>query len=239
MLRPMPRLARFVAIVSLIVLPPAVAAAQMGQGPPTPLATDLAKVPVGSWAQYNMTMGTMPPMNMKMALVGHAAAGNTLEMAVEGGPAAKVGGKIITQMTLSPGSEGKVQKLILQMGAGDPMEMPVEAAQGKQFTKPDPKTLVKAETIKVAAGSFKTKHYRDKTPQGDTIDYWVSESVAPIGLVKFETSQSSPMVGGPIKMELAATGKDAKTSITKAPKPFDRDAFVKQMTGGAGAPAAH
>ena len=243
MLRPMPRLARFVAMLSLIVLLPAVAAAQMGQGPPTPLAVDLAKVPVGSWAQYNMTMGTMPPMTMKMALVGRAAAGNTLEMAVEGGLAAKAGGKIITQMTLPAGSDGKVQKLVLQMGQSDPMEMPVEAAQGKQFTKPDPKTLVKTETIKVAAGSFKTKHYRDKTPQGDTVDYWVTESVPPIGMVKFETSQSNPMVGGPIKMELSAVGKDAKSSISKAPKPFDRDAFMKQMTAGAGpgagAPAAH
>ena len=42
---------------------------------------------VGSWAKYNMTMGTMPPMTMKMALVNRSAAGNTLEMSVEGGMA--------------------------------------------------------------------------------------------------------------------------------------------------------
>ena len=69
-------------------------------------------------------------------------------------------------MTLAPGSTGNVQKLVLQVGANDPMEMPVEGAQAHQFAKPDPKTLVKEETIKVAAGSYKTKHYHDKTPAG-------------------------------------------------------------------------
>ena len=93
--------------------------------------------------------------------------------------------------------------------------------------------------MKVAAGSYKTKHYHDKTPQGDTVDFWVSESVAPLGLVKIEmTQKSNPMINGPIKMELAAVGKDAKTTITKKPKPFDQDALIKQMTGGAGAAAA-
>ena len=232
----MSRLARLALAVVLGLLP-AVASAQMSQGPPTPLAVDLSKIALGSWAKYKTTMGTMPPMSTKMALVNRTPAGNTLEMSVEGGLVAKAG-NIITQVTLSPGESGDVSKLILQVGANDPMELPVEGGQTHQFTKPDPKTLVKAETIKVAAGSYKTKHYHDKTPQGDTVDFWVSESVAPIGLVKMEmTQKSNPMITGPIKMELAATGKDAKTGITKPPKPFDQAALVKQMTGGA-APAA-
>ena len=49
---------------------PTVAFAQQpGQGPPMPIAVDLAKVPVGSWADYTMTMGQLPPMKMRMALV--------------------------------------------------------------------------------------------------------------------------------------------------------------------------
>jgi hypothetical protein len=234
MLRPMLRSARLLVFAALLIVP-AAAWAQMSQGPPTPLAVDLAKVTVGSWAKYNMTMGTMPPMSMKMALVSRAAAGNTLEMSVEGGLAAKAG-TVVTQMILAPGSEGNVQKLILQVGANDPMEMPVQGAQGKQFAKPDPKKLVKEETVKVAAGSYKAKHYHDKTPQGDTVDYWVSESVAPLGLVKIEmTQKSNPMINGPIKMELAANGKDAKPTISKKPKPFDQNVLVKQMMGGEGA----
>lgn len=232
----MPRLARLLALVALSVFP-SVASAQMSQGPPTPLAVDLSKIALGSWAKYKTTMGNLPPMSTKMALVKRTPAGNTLEMSVEGGPVAKAG-NIITQVTLSPGESGDVSKLILQVGANDPMELPVEGGQTHQFTKPDPKTLVKAETIKVAGGSFKTKHYHDKTPQGDSVDFWVSETVAPIGLVKMEMNQkSNAMIAGPIKMELAATGKDAKTGITKPPKPFDQSALMNQMTGG-GAPAA-
>jgi hypothetical protein len=236
MLRPARLLVLSTLLTSSLLTAPAAAWAQMAQGPPTPLAVDLGKMPVGSWAKYNMTMGTMPPMSMKMALVSRAAAGNTLEMSVEGGLAAAAG-SVVTQMTLAPGSEGSVKKLILQVGANDPMAMPVEGAQGKQFSKPDPKTLVKEETVKVAAGSYKAKHYHDKTPQGDTVDFWVSESVAPLGLVKIEmTQKSNPMINGPIKMELAAAGKDAKPVITKTPKPFDQTALMKQMMGGAGAP---
>ncbi len=237
MLRPMSRSLRLLALlfVASIVTLPAIAEAQMTQGPPTPMATDLSKITVGSWAKYNMTMGTMPPMTMKMALVGRSAAGNSLEMSVEGGMAAKAG-NVVTQMTLAPGSTGSVQKLVLQVGANDPMEMPIEGAQAHQFAKPDPKTLVKEETIKVAAGSYKTKHYHDKTPQGDTVDFWVTESVAPIGLVKIEmTQKSNPMINGPIKMELSAVGKDAKTIITKKTKPFDQAALMKEMMAGSGA----
>ncbi len=241
MLRPMSRSPRllvllFVAtIVALPVISPGIASAQMTQGPPTPMATELSKITVGSWAKYSMAMGTMPPMTMKMALVSRSAAGNSLEMSVEGGMAARAG-NVVTQMTLAPGSTGSVQKQVLQVGANDPMEMPIPEAQAHQFAKPNPKTLVKEETIKVAAGSYKTKHYHDTTPQGDTVDYWVTESVAPIGLVKIEmTQKNNPMINGPIKMELTAVGKDAKSSITKKTKPFDQAALMKEMMAGSGA----
>lgn len=239
MLPRMSRLPRLV-LALLITAIPLAASAQIAQGPPTPLAVDLAKVAIGSSAQYTVTVGTMAPMSMKIGLVARTATGNTLETSIEGGPAARAG-KMITQVTLPPGSSGKVQKMLLQLGNNDPMEMPIEGAQAQQFSKPDPKTLVKEETIKVPAGSFKTKHYHDKTAQGDTVDFWVSEHVTPIGLVKMEAvPKSNPMIQGPIKMELTATAKDAKPGITKAPKPFDQAALMKQMMGPApaAAPAA-
>jgi hypothetical protein len=222
-------------VLALALLAPAVASAQMGQGPPTPMVTDLAKVPTGSWAQYSMTVGSLPPMKMKMALVGKGATGNVIEMSVEGGMSAKIG-KVVTQVTMKSGadSESKVQKLVVQMGANDPMEMQTTGGQG-QFAKPDPKTLVKEETVKVASGSYKTKHYRTKTAQGDSVDSWVSDTVNPIGLVKLEmTQKSNPMVTGPITMELSSLGKDAKPSITKPAKPYDQAAFMKEVMAGVG-----
>lgn len=214
---------------------PAVAHAQApGQGPPMPIAVDLGKVPAGSWADYTMTMGTLPQMKMRMALVSKSAAANVIETSVEGGMMSHAG-KMVMQMVLAPGADATVKKMAMQMGAGDPMELPTTMTGDKPFTKPKAKDLVGSETIKVAGGSFKTKHYRDKTPQGDKVDYWVSETALPLGLVKVEVDQkNNPQIKGKMTMELAATGKDAKPAITKAPKPFDQAALMQQMMGAAG-----
>jgi hypothetical protein len=218
-------------IVFLSGLVPAVASAQApGQGPPMPMAVDLAKVPIGTWAEYTVAMGQLPPMSTRMSLVGKGV----LETSVEGGMMAQIGGRMTLQMTLAPGGEkeGKVQKMVMQMGAGDPMDFPVTPGQ-QQFNKPNPKMLVKEESVTVKGGTFKTKHYRDKTPAGDAVDYWISEKVPPLGLVKMEAEQKqNPNIKGPIKFELTATGKDAKPAITKPAKPFDQGVMMQQMTGG-------
>jgi len=203
-----------------------------------PIAVDLAKVPPGSWAEYAMTMGQLPPMKMRMALVARTAAGSVIESSVDGGMMAMVG-KMIVQMTLSSGAEGSVKKAVMQIGVNDPMELPAAMTGSKPFTKPNSKGLVGSETIKTAAGSFKTKHYRDKTPQGDKVEYWVNEGVPPFGLVKLEVDQkSNPQIKGKSKWEVTAIGSDAKPSITKAAKPFDQAALMKQMMGAGGAGAA-
>ena len=219
-----------------VAFAPAVASAQQpGAGPPMPIALDLAKVPVGSWADYTMTVGQLAKMKMRMALVGKSPAGTIIETTVDGEMLAALGGKMVMQVTLAPGAEkeGTAKKLVMQIGAGDPMEMPIEMSGGKQFTKPNPKTLLKTETITVAAGTFKTKHYRDKSSKGEKVDFWVSEDVPPFGLVKIEAEQKgNPQIKGPVMLELAAKGADAKALVTKPAKPFDQAAFIQQMQGG-------
>jgi hypothetical protein len=212
-----------------------------GAGPPMPMAVDLSKASVGSWADYTMTVASMPQMKMRMALVSKTEKGTptyAVETQVEGGMMPSGAGKVMMQSTLAgAGSDVKLQKVVMQMGANDPMEMPLDPSMARQFQKPDPKTLIKEETVKVPAGSFKTKHYRQKTPQGDVFDFWVSETVPPYGVVKMEGEQkSNPAVKGKLKMELVGTGKDAKPSITKTPKPFDQAALMQQVMGGKGAP---
>jgi hypothetical protein len=238
MLPRMLRLPRLAAAVFASALLSSVAFAQLTQGPPTPLAVNLEKVKIGSSARYSVKVGAMEPMTMSIGLVGRNGGANMIETSIEGGLAARTG-KMTTQMTLPSGSSGKVQRMVLQLGDNDPMEMPIQGAQAQQFAKPNPKTFVKTETIKVPAGSFKAKHYHDTTPRGDTVDYWISESVTPIGLVKMEaTEKSNPMIAGPISMELVGTGKDAKSAITKPVKPFDQATFMKEMMAGSGAAAA-
>ena len=61
----------------------------------------------------------------------------------------------------------------------------------------------------------------------------------PIGLVKLEGEQKqNPALKGGFRFELTATGKDAKPQITKAAKPFDQAALMKQATGGGAGPGA-
>ena len=155
---------------------------------------------------------------------------------------AMAGGKLVVQNTvdMDKSDASNVKKIVMQIGNNDPMEMKIEGAQQqKQFQKPNPKAFVKDETIKVAAGTFKTKHYRDKTAQGDTYDFWTSTDVPPFGIVKIEAEQKGGAgpARGPVKLELAALGKDAKPLITKPAKPMDQAAMMRQMMGGAGAGA--
>src|SRR4029079_6584212 len=84
-------------------------AQQPGQGPPMPMALDLAKVEAGSWAEYSMVMGQMPPLKTRMALVAKTPTTNVGETPVEGGMMAMAGGKMTMQMTLAPGPEGNIK----------------------------------------------------------------------------------------------------------------------------------
>ena len=217
---------------------PALAHAQQpGQGPPMPLGMDLKKVPLGSWAEYSVTVGKMPPMKTRMGLVARGGVTHTIEMTVEGGMMAMAGGSMVmqTEVDTETSKDAPVKKLVMQMGQNDPMEMPISASQQRQFQKPNPKTLVKEETIKVAAGTFKTKHYRDKNAKGDAYDVWISDKAPPFGLIKIEGEQKTGVPGaeGMVVFELTSLGGGAKPAITKKAKPFDQAALMGQLSGGA------
>jgi hypothetical protein len=92
------------------------------------------------------------------------------------------------------------------------------------------------ESVKVAAGTFPTRHYREKSAAG-AMDVWVSDEAPPFGIVKMRGSASQ---GGdvtyPLTFELAARGKDAKPVITKTPQPFDQAVLMNQMNHAVGNP---
>ena len=223
------------ALVIGIALVPNAAIAQMSPQPPMPMVVDLHKVELGSWASYAMTMGEMS-MTTKLALVARDAKSVAMETSMEGGMMAMMGGKMTVKLVMDPDpttAAKPIKQMVLQIGNQDPMLAP-DTMPAQKYSKPDPKTLVGKETIKVAAGSFKTAHYRNKTEQG-AVDVWVSEDAPPTGLVKLTTP---PMQAGGqqipgMAMELAAMGKGAKPIITKPPKPFDPQ---KMMGGSASSP---
>jgi hypothetical protein len=161
-----------------------------------------------------------------------------METSMEGGMMAMMGGKMTMKMVMDPDpttAAKPIKQMIMQVGDQDPMLAP-DNMPAQKYSKPDPNTLVGKETIKVAAGSFKTSHYRSKTAQG-TVDVWVSEEAPPTGMVKLTTSatKTGAQAAPGMAMELVAMGKGAKTVITKAPKPFD----PQKMMGGAGPAEGH
>jgi hypothetical protein len=213
-------------------LAPSPASAQVGAQPPMPMVVDLKKVDIGSWASYTTTVGEMT-MTARTALVARDASSVSMETSMEGGMMAMMGGKMTMKLVMDPdptSAAKPVKQVVMQIGDQDPMLAP-DNMPAQKYSKPDPKSLVGKETLKVAAGSFKTEHYRNKSEQG-TFDVWVSEAAPPTGLVKLTTAgaQAGGQPMPSMTMELAALGKGAKPTITKAPKPFD----PQKMMGGAG-----
>jgi hypothetical protein len=207
----------FLALASLLLVP----AVALGQGgsPSTPIAVNLQKVPVGSWADYTLSLNQMTG-KVRWALIERTASGVGLEMIMEGGPAQMMGQqKVTTKMVLAPDvltAAKPIKQLIMQVGDQDPMELPPDAPQmqGQKFEKPDPKKLVGKETLKVPAGSFQTSHYRDVRDQA-TVDFWVSETLPPLGLVKMTVTPKEQAQAPKVSLELSAKGSDAKPTITK------------------------
>ncbi|HEY0713539.1 MAG TPA: hypothetical protein VGF45_12750, partial [Polyangia bacterium] len=99
----------------------------------TPVAAALDKVPIGTWAEYQIKRGEGPPRKLRHALVGKSGSDFVVESRNEGPR-----GKMITQTTVTndPAGEGAVKKVISQMGDQDPMEMPLGPPRDKAGEKP-------------------------------------------------------------------------------------------------------
>jgi hypothetical protein len=217
-------------LVSILLLPAPAQAQAPGVPAGMPLVVDMTKIDVGSWAEYKMGMGSISLIS-RWALVARDATSNTLEMTTTGAAVAK---PVVLRMVLpsDPTSSTKLKKpMVVQFGHEDPMLAPPDTPV-QRFQRPDDKNLVGKEELKVAAGTFQTRHYREKNTMG-TVDIWVSESVPPLGVVKVlttpEVDKSAPeaMQIPAATMELAGTGTGDKPAITKKPKPYDE----KKMGG--------
>ena len=78
-------------------------------------------------------------------------------------------------------------------------------------------------------GTFRAKHYRDRTTYGEQVDVWMDDSVGPIGLVRLEAEQKQhPTIRAGFKFELVATGNDAVAQISDPARPFDAALLKKR-----------
>ncbi len=220
--------------MGLLLAIPRIAAAQ-SPGPPLPVGMDLRNVPLGVWADYKLTVPQIAPFRQRFALVGKDSGTSTVEMAAEGGMMA-AGKRVVLKVTL--GSDltkpDRVKKVLMQLGDNDPMELPAQMSMGKEHFAPiDPKKAVGTEQVKVPAGTFKARRYKDKSTNGTEIEVWVSQDVPPFGIVKMQGSVKQPgsAESHPLVVELVGRGKGAKPTVTKPPVPFDGAKLMEQMNG--------
>jgi hypothetical protein len=226
--------AAFVTIAAVSsALAPLALAQPAGPMAATPLAVDLKKAPVGSWAEYVVKMGDRQAKS-RWALVDRTSDKVTLEMSMDNAPPSTMVGKMTMRLVLAPDpvkAPKPVLESVMQIEGKDPMEMPVNSTPQK-FEKPDPKKMVGKETVKVVAGTFTASHYRQTDERG-TLDMWLSDELPPLGIVKMTATPKAGSPSPPLDLQLSGKGKDAKATITKKPKPFDPSAMFGPPGGAA------
>ena len=229
-------LASSIAAGSLLASAPAAAQGPQWR-PGIPVATDVAKLPLGGFAEYGFSMGGRPPWRQKFSLVGRDARAQHIEAVVEGGPLGP-GSRALVRIDLDPRADGaeRVKRLVMRAGDLAPMEFPAGAAlPGDQFAKLDPRKLVGDRSVTVPAGTFKTRYYKEQLPDGETVEYWVDQQVVPFGIVKMQASFSKS--DGPLTMQLLARGAGARAALTEPARPHDLPTFNREvMTVAQGGP---
>ena len=203
--------------------------AQMGMGPRMPDMSGIWHPLVGSGAAYEMTDQSGKKTQMEMTVVGkedvNGKAGYWMEMAMAG---PRSGGQMYMKYLLAPSDNGLAfTRMIMQMPGQDPMEMDMNMSMGgRRMPQSTPTDIrdkaerVGTETITVPAGTFSCEHYRMKDGSADA---WVSDKVAPWGLVKSQGKDSS--------MVLTKVITDAKDHITGTPKKFDPMQMMRDRMG--------
>jgi len=194
--------------------------------PRMPSAIDLDTVPLGRWAEYEESYLGATTIKERVALVGKGADGNTIETTTE----MPSGEKTVFATVFAPGADGAigVASNVFQVADTDPMESPPVPPAQQPYPRVDPSKLVGVDTITVRVGTFRAKHYRERTGYGEQVDFWIDDSVGPIGLIKLEAEQKQhPTIRAGFKFALVATGNDAIPQVTKAARPFDA-AVLKQ-----------
>ncbi|MCL6567095.1 MAG: hypothetical protein K6U09_11820 [Acidobacteriia bacterium] len=137
-------------------------------------------------------------MQMEIAVVGEEKAGEKtaywLEMRMQAPDKGRV---IVKSLVVFEGQKSDALRLIVQSEDELPMEFPVQMRRNmSNSTNPAAEDIraiaehVGTETITTPAGSFTCEHFRMKDGSGEA---WVSQKVAPYGIVKM-TSREGSMV---------------------------------------------
>lgn len=186
---------------------------------------------VGSGAQYEISTADGKKMTTETDVVGKESVNGKDGYWFESVVSNPQSGDMVMKMLLvpDPNSTGPV-KMIMQMPGRPPMEMPMQMGQmGRMGGNQNPPTTdirtqaedLGTEPVTTPAGTFQAHHYRMKDGSGDS---WISEKVAPYGLIKHQGKDST--------MVLTKVVTDAKDRITGTPVPFNPMGMMGGMGGG-------
>jgi hypothetical protein len=169
---------------------------------------------VGSGAVYEYNDQQQGKMILEIALVGEEKVGGKdahwLEMRMNH---PEEGRFIIKNLVATDPDRKVVLRMIFQTDDEPPMEMSVQMQQMGGGASPVPKDiresaeLVGTEEVTTPAGTFTCEHYRMKD---DSVDVWISSKVAPYGIVKMTSKDSS--------MTLLKLLSDEKSQIRGTPQ---------------------
>jgi hypothetical protein len=207
--------------------------AQMGMGPRMPDMSGIWHPVVGTGAAYEMTGREGTKSQMEITIVGkelvNGKDGYWMEMAIAN---PRAGGQMYMKNLIAPGENGMTSvRMVMQQPGQDPMEMDMSMMKmgGRKMPESAPSDIrskaehVGTETITVPAGTFSCEHYRMKDGSSDV---WISEKVAPWGMVKTQSKDTT--------MVLAKVITDAKDHITGTPKKFDPMQMMRDHAGQMG-----
>jgi hypothetical protein len=202
--------------------------------PLLPAVVDLDAVPLGSWAEYEVTYSGELVMKERLALVAKGPQGNTLESTLK--EVKQLGQMVRATVFATPGTpaDADITRRVVQSYRFDPIEWPDQIAEQRPYARPDPTKLLGEETITVRGGTYTTKHYVDTTRFAEPVDYWIDERVAPLGLVKLEAEERQAAgavstAGRRVTYELLVSGTGAKPQITKTPQPYEHGTMIKPL----------
>src|ERR1700683_2734529 len=210
----MRQLSKFAAVCACgLTMLAAGASAQMGMGMRPSMPSGIFTPTVGAGAAYEVTSSDGKTQPIEFALVGKESVNGKDGYWMEWTTSTGRTGQMIMKTLIVPGATDAPTRMIMQMGGGQPMEMPTQGRMGAQAK---PNTDIREggqdlgkESVTVPAGTFSCEHYRSK----DGGDVWISSQVPLFGMVK-SVNNGSTMV-----LTKAITG--AKDKITGTPVPFN------------------
>jgi hypothetical protein len=201
------------------------ARSQMGMRNGPPGLTGLWHPTVGAGAMYEIQSEGRPTRPFDFAIIGkEKVQGNDAVWVEFTIGAEQIGNMVIKELVSFDAAKMEMTtfKAVMQLPGRPAMELPEEMMQAhKPFQFKDARADsvdLGSQSVTTPAGTFPCEHYRAKDGSSE---YWVSEKVAPIGLIKSQEKGQT--------VTLVKLVTDAKDKISGTPQPFNPMLMMPQQ----------